>query len=106
MPNMPISIYNTREVEQLQQALGLDSQRVRQLRNDLLKRFKADAAVVSRFPAAKQLTLHSLELVSRHDSELDGATKLLLRTDQGMLIETGRSLGCAGCRALDPLRSV
>ncbi len=110
MPNMPISIYSTREVEQLRRELGLDSQRLRQLRNDLLKRFKADAAVLSRFPAAKQLTMHCLALVSRHDSELDGATKLLLRTDQGMLIETvilriatGRTTLCVssqvGCAA-------
>lgn len=107
---MTISIYNSRYAEQLRQELGLDAQRLRQLRNDLLKRFKADEAVLSRFPAARQLALHALEQVSRHDSELDGATKLLLRTAQGMLIETvilriatGRTTLCVssqvGCAA-------
>ena len=106
---MSTDIYN-RQLEQLQQELGLDSQRVRQLRNDLLKRFKSDAEVLSRFPAAKQLAIHSLTHVSRHDSEIDGATKLLLRTGKGMLIEavilriaTGRTTLCissqVGCAA-------
>jgi len=106
---MAIDIYN-RQAERLCRELGLDSQRVRQLRNDLLKRFKADAEVLKRFPAAKKISLHSLEHVSRHDSEIDGATKLLLRTSRGMLIETvilriatGRTTLClssqVGCAA-------
>ncbi len=107
---MPTNLYNTQDAQQLQQELGLDAQRLRQLRNDLLKRFKPDAEVLKRFSAANQLALHSLEPVSRYDSEVDGATKLLLRTGSGMLIEavilriaTGRTTLCVssqvGCAA-------
>jgi 23S rRNA (adenine2503-C2)-methyltransferase len=107
---MALSIFNTTEQEQLRHELGLDAQRVRQLRNDLLKRFKTDAEVLKRFPAAKNLSLHTLAEVSRHDSEIDGASKLILQTEKGMLIEsvilriaTGRTTLCVssqvGCAA-------
>jgi 23S rRNA (adenine2503-C2)-methyltransferase len=107
---MPSNLYNPENSKQLRHELSLDAQRVRQLRNDLLKRFKPDAEVLKRFPTAKQLSLHTLEPVSRHDSEIDGATKLILRTEKGMLIEsvilriaTGRSTLCVssqvGCAA-------
>jgi 23S rRNA (adenine2503-C2)-methyltransferase len=107
---MPSNLYNPENNKQLRHELSLDAQRVRQLRNDLLKRFKPDAEVLKRFPTAKQLSLHTLEPVSRHDSDIDGASKLILRTEKGMLIEsvilriaTGRTTLCVssqvGCAA-------
>ncbi|MDA1050545.1 MAG: 23S rRNA (adenine(2503)-C(2))-methyltransferase RlmN [Planctomycetota bacterium] len=97
-------------VEQLRRELRLDPQHTRDLRNALLKRFKSDEDVRNSFPAASRLALHSLELFRRCDSTIDGATKLLLRTAAGLLIEsvilriaTGRTTLCVssqvGCAA-------
>ncbi|MFK8112469.1 MAG: 23S rRNA (adenine(2503)-C(2))-methyltransferase RlmN, partial [Rubripirellula sp.] len=62
------------------------------------------------FPKAERLRLHCLGLFRRCDSEIDGATKLLFRTEPGMLIEavvlriaSGRTTLCVssqvGCAA-------
>ncbi|MCG8450773.1 MAG: 23S rRNA (adenine(2503)-C(2))-methyltransferase RlmN [Pirellulales bacterium] len=107
---MKISIYNTRELEQLRRELRLDPQQIRQLRTSLLKRFDRDHVALADFPASERLSVHSLALESQHDSSLDGATKLLFRTQGGMLIEsvvlriaTGRTTLCVssqvGCAA-------
>jgi 23S rRNA (adenine2503-C2)-methyltransferase len=90
--------------------LKLDPAHIRSLRNALLKRFVSDEVALRTFPAAGGLALHSLELFRRCDSAVDGATKLLLRTTAGMLIEsvilriaTGRTTLCVssqvGCAA-------
>ena len=107
---MPISIYNTPDLEKLRRELRIDPQRIRRLRNDLLKRFSADADVLDKFTDREHLVCHVLELYHQCDSELDGATKLLFRTSAGMLIEsvilriaTGRTTLCVssqvGCAA-------
>jgi 23S rRNA (adenine2503-C2)-methyltransferase len=106
----PISIYDTDGMERLQCELRIDPQRVRRLRTALFKHFDADDAAVVEFPHADRIALHPLALDSRHDSKLDGASKLLLRTSAGMLIEsvilriaTGRTTLCVssqvGCAA-------
>ncbi len=105
-----ISLFDQQGIEQLRRESRLDPERIRSLRNALLKRFKSDEAALDGFPAANRLALHSLELFRRCDSIVDGATKLLLRTAAGMLIEavilrieTGRTTLCVssqvGCAA-------
>ncbi len=105
-----ISPFDQQGIEQLRREWRLDPERIRSFRNALLKQFKSDEATAESFPAADRLTLHSLELFRRIDSNVDGATKLLLRTAAGMLIEavilrieTGRTTLCVssqvGCAA-------
>jgi 23S rRNA (adenine2503-C2)-methyltransferase len=108
--NGSISIYDSAGLDQWRRQRRLDPQSIRQLRNDLLKRFQADEQALSRYPAATQLAVHPLALDRQCDSEIDGATKLLFRTQAGMLIEavilriaTGRTTLCVssqvGCAA-------
>jgi 23S rRNA (adenine2503-C2)-methyltransferase len=105
-----VNFFEQRSVEQLRRHLRLDPQQIRGMRNALLKQFQSDETASSRFPALNRLTLHSLDLFRRCDSTIDGATKLLLRTSIGMLIEavilrieTGRTTLCVssqvGCAA-------
>ncbi|MEM8946792.1 MAG: radical SAM protein, partial [Planctomycetota bacterium] len=105
-----ISIYDSKRLDELRRELHLDPQSIRRLRNDLLKRFLADEAALVAFETAEPLALHALTLHQRCDSEIDGATKLLFRTQTGMLIEsvilriaTGRTTLCVssqvGCAA-------
>lgn len=94
----------------MRRSLRLDPQLVRVLRNRLLKKFESDEAGVADFPGRSQLQLHVLEQFRRVDSSIDGATKLLLKTATGMLIEavilriaSGRTTLCVssqvGCAA-------
>ena len=104
------SIFDSAAVERLRRLLRLDPQLVRVLRNRLLKKFESDDAGLLGFPGRDQLQLHVLEQFRRVDSGIDGATKLLLKTAAGMLIEavilrisTGRTTLCVssqvGCAA-------
>lgn len=107
---MPVSIYDSRALDDLRRELRLDPQTIRTLRTALLKRFTDDQSALAKFPAAERIAIHSLALDSRRDSQLDGATKLLLRTSAGLLLEavilriaTGRTTLCVssqvGCAA-------
>jgi 23S rRNA (adenine2503-C2)-methyltransferase len=104
------SIFDNTAVERLRRSLRLDPQLVRVLRNRLLKKFESDEAGMADFPGRDQLQLHVLEQFRRVDSSIDGATKLLLKTVTGMLIEavvlriaSGRTTLCVssqvGCAA-------
>ncbi len=106
----PISIYDTHGLDQLRVAERFDPQEIKNVRSRLLRRFVTDDVASAGFPVADKLGLHSLEHFQRYDSNVDGATKLLLRTSSGMLIEavilrieTGRSTLCVssqvGCGA-------
>lgn len=105
-----ISIFDSEAVERLRKEKRLDPERVRALRNSLFKKFEPDDVALAKFPEADRIACHSLELFKRCDSEIDGASKLLLKTAAGMLIEsvilriaTGRSTLCVssqvGCAA-------
>ena len=107
---MSVSIYNSKELDQLRRDLRLDPHSIKRLRTAALKRFANDDEVLAGFPAAEQVELHPLELHSRVDSQIDGASKLLFRTSQGLLIESvilriasGRTAMCissqVGCAA-------
>lgn len=106
----PISIFDRPGVEALRKELRLDPTVIRRLRVDLLKHFLPDEQALAAFPVPERLNLHSLSLYHRSDSEIDGATKLLLKTATGMLIESvilrvasGRTALCVssqvGCAA-------
>ena len=85
---MPISIYNSPGLEQFRRERRFDPQCIKRLRTNALKRFADDRVVLDGFPEADQIALHPLQLHSRTDSQLDGASKLLFRTSEGMLIES------------------
>ncbi len=104
------NILDATGVEQLRKQWRLDPAYVRAVRNSLFKKFASDDAATADFPARGRLTCHTLELYRRFDSTVDGATKLLLKTPAGMLIEavllriaTGRTTLCVssqvGCAA-------
>ncbi len=105
-----VDIFDAESLEGLRKELRLDPQLVRTLRNGLLKKFQPDAVALSAFPGNDRVRCHVLDVFQRCDSQIDGATKLLLRTASGMLIEsvilriaTGRTTLCVssqvGCAA-------
>ena len=105
-----VSIFDNESLEQLRKETRLDPEHLRALRNALFKKFEADDVALDRFPERDRLRCHSLEMFRRCDSQVDGASKLLLKTEAGMLIEsvilriaTGRSTLCVssqvGCAA-------
>lgn len=104
------SLFDADGLERLRQSLRVDPEHFRRLRNALLKRFAPDQDARHEFAAAQRLHLHALTLHQRHDSKLDGASKLLFRTASGLLTESvvlriasGRSTVCVssqvGCAA-------
>lgn len=110
------NIYESRNIDGLRRELRIDPQAVRRFRIALLKHGRSDADALAELPVevrgafADHVDLHALELFSRSDSQLDGASKLLFRTRAGMLIEsvilriaTGRTTLCVssqvGCAA-------
>ena len=106
----PISIFDRPGFEVLRKELRLDPTVVRRLRIDLLKHFRSEEEALSSFPAPDRVAVHALSLYHRSDSAVDGATKLLLQTASGMLIEavilrvaSGRTALCVssqvGCAA-------
>lgn len=105
-----VSIFDSEAMERLRKETRLDPEHLRALRNSLFKKFESDDAALARFPERERIACHSLEQFRRCDSQVDGASKLLLKTDAGMLIEsvilriaTGRSTLCVssqvGCAA-------
>lgn len=105
-----VSIFDADAVEQLRKQARLDPEYVRVLRNSLFKKFESDDVALAKFPERDRIACHTLEEFQRHDSKVDGASKLLMKTAAGMLIEsvilriaTGRSTLCVssqvGCAA-------
>jgi len=105
-----ISIFDRIGFEALRKELRIDPLIVKRLRTDLLKHCQTDDLALSAFPGRDRIQIHTLSLHSRIDSELDGASKLLLKTAAGMLIESvilrvasGRTALCVssqvGCAA-------
>jgi 23S rRNA (adenine2503-C2)-methyltransferase len=105
-----VPLFDNEALEALRISLRWNPEGIRRLRNRLLKRFLPDSAVVSDIAVSQKLKLHCLELSERHDSAIDGASKLLFRTETGTFIETvilriasGRTTLCVssqvGCAA-------
>ena len=110
------SIHRPGVLENVRATYRLDPQHVRQLRNAIYKHGIPLDEAVARLPSsvrtrlADELVLASLALVDRRDSQLDGATKLVLRNHAGLALESvilrlrsGRNSVCVssqiGCAA-------
>lgn len=109
-------LLDPRGLEQLRRELRLDPGVVKRMKTQFFKHFAGRDAALAELPAdvrataADRLDFHPLRFESRHDSQLDGATKLLWRTQTRHLLEsvilrtgTGRVALCVssqvGCAA-------
>jgi 23S rRNA (adenine2503-C2)-methyltransferase len=110
------SIHDFNAVEDWRRQQRLDREPLRRLRTAFYKRAQASGAAPAALPPDARASFsaafefHWLELASRHDSALDGASKLIFRTRQDLLLEavilrigTGRTSLCVstqvGCAA-------
>jgi 23S rRNA (adenine2503-C2)-methyltransferase len=111
-----VSIYDAAAVDRLRSDLKFEPRRLRALRTAFFKKFLGAEAAIGELPANVRdefhrcVEFHPLTVVESHDSQLDGATRLVLRTAAGYLIEsvlmrtgTGRVSLCVssqvGCAA-------
>lgn len=111
-----ISIYDTAAVDRLRAKLKFEPRRLRALRTAFFKKFLGAQAALGELPAevreafSRCVEFHPLSIAEAHDSQVDGATKLVFRTSAGYLIEsvimrtgTGRVSLCVssqiGCAA-------
>src|SRR4029077_7601641 len=84
-----ISIYDSPAIDRLRAELKFEPHRLRALRTALFKKFRGVEAALDELAAAgrggfaRRVEFHPLVLVERRDSQLDGATKLVLRTQAG-----------------------
>ena len=89
-----VSIHDLVGMEALRSRLRIDPDRMRWLRNAFYKQHcDADEALSElpqdrRLDFASEVACQSLELQERHDSQLDGASKLIFRTAGGHSIES------------------
>ena len=87
-------IHDTAALEQLRTRLRIEPSHVRRLRNAFYKKHQPPQEALRQIPEPKraafgaEVAFHALTLRSRHDSQLDGASKLLFGTASGQLIET------------------
>ncbi|TWT90902.1 Ribosomal RNA large subunit methyltransferase Cfr [Pseudobythopirellula maris] len=115
MPD-PIAIHDASALERLRKELRVEPGLVRRWRIAFFKKsLGAEAALAELPPTAREafatrVRPHALTLDRRLDSDLDGATKLIFKTDEGFLVEsvvlragTGRVALCVssqvGCAA-------
>jgi 23S rRNA (adenine2503-C2)-methyltransferase len=102
-----ITIYDTYEIDEIRRRHAVQPHRMKLFRNALFKnaadRREALAALPSsaREDFSSAIQFESLELLERHDSAIDGASKLIFKTEDGHLIEsvvlrpkTGRTSIC------------
>jgi 23S rRNA (adenine2503-C2)-methyltransferase len=111
-----ISIYDSPAIDRLRAELKFEPRRLRALRTAYFKKSLGAEAALAELPAevrtsfAERVEFHPLSIAEARDSHLDGATKLVLRTPAGYLIEsvimrtgTGRVALCVssqvGCAA-------
>jgi 23S rRNA (adenine2503-C2)-methyltransferase len=111
-----ISIYDTAAVDRLRAELKFEPRRLRALRTAYFKNFLGTERALAELPVDKRgefdrrVEFHSLVIAESRDSQLDGATKLVMRTPSGYLVEsvimrtgTGRVSLCVssqvGCAA-------
>jgi 23S rRNA (adenine2503-C2)-methyltransferase len=114
--NSTISIYDSAAVDRLRAELKFEPRRLRALRTAYFKKFLGVEAALGELPAevrddfARRVEFHPLVVTQARDSQLDGATKLVLKTPAGYSIEsvimrtgTGRVSLCVssqvGCAA-------
>ena len=114
--NQRCSIYDTCAVDELRQKLRFDPGDLRKMRTALFKHWLMPKDAILKLPEgvrhafAEQVDFQPLELDKRFDSSVDGATKLIFRTQSDFAIEsvilrakTGRVALCVssqiGCAA-------
>ena len=89
-----ISIHDLPGVEQWRRRHRVEPERLRRLRNALIKKQRgrdaalAELAVHERRAFVQEIAFHALALQRRDDSRFDGASKLIFRTTDGLLIES------------------
>jgi 23S rRNA (adenine2503-C2)-methyltransferase len=87
-------IHHIAAVEQIRKRLRIEPVHVRRLRNAFYKKHQTSEEALGQLPQplrsrfSSEVAFHSLSLQSRHDSQVDGASKLLFRTASGHLIES------------------
>ena len=112
-------IHDDAALETIRRRLRIEPGHVRRLRNSFYKKHQTATEALEQLPEPQRAALgsevafHTLTLLSRHDSQIDGASKLLFRTAGGQVMESvilriasGRTslcvssqIGCAvGCR--------
>ncbi len=86
-------IHDDAALEQIRSQLRIEPAHVRHLRNAFYKKRQTSEEALGQLPEPQraafggEVAFHALELESRHDSQLDGASKLLFRTTSGHRIE-------------------
>jgi 23S rRNA (adenine2503-C2)-methyltransferase len=89
-----ISIHDTPAVDRVRAELKFEPRRLRALRTAYFKKFRGAEAAIAELPKevraefAQRVEFHPLAVADVRDSQLDGATKLVLRTAGGYAIET------------------
>lgn len=87
-------IHDSAAVEQIGGRLRIEPGNLRRLRNAFYKKHQTSEEALGRLPESQrgvfgnEVAFHSLTLRNRHDSQLDGASKLLFRTASGQQIES------------------
>ena len=87
-------IHDTAALEQIRGRLRIDPEHVRRLRNAIYKKHQSSDEALEQLSEPQrgafgsEVAFHSLTLRSRHDSQLDGASKLLFCTASDHLIES------------------
>ncbi len=87
-------IHDGAALEQIRSRLRIEPGHVRRLRNSFYKKHQTAEQALEQIPEPQraafgsEVAFHALTLRSRHDSRLDGASKLLFRANGGSLIET------------------
>lgn len=115
-PPAKANFHDTAAIDRLRSELRIDPRALRRLRIDFFKKGRPAAEALQSLPPleaerlAERILFHPLKLAERRDSQRDGASKLLLRTAAGYLVEsvilrptTGRTALCVssqvGCAA-------
>jgi 23S rRNA (adenine2503-C2)-methyltransferase len=89
-----VSIYDSPAIDRLRARLKFEPRRLRALRTAFFKKSLGVEAALEELPAevrdefAASVEFHPLVVAESRDSQLDGATKLVLRTSAGYSIET------------------
>jgi 23S rRNA (adenine2503-C2)-methyltransferase len=88
------SIHDAAALEKLRGQCRVEPNCLRRLRHGFYAKQQTAAEALEQLPPSQRaafangVAFHVLELHSRHDSQCDGATKLLFRTARGNLLET------------------
>jgi len=106
-----LSIYDIDAIEPLRARHAVQPHRMKLFRNALFKNARNWDEALATLPEGAQaafrneVAFQTLELVERHDSKIDGASKLVFRTLDGHLLEsvllrpkTGRTSLCISCQ--------